>query len=94
MSFQRQRIQYKKQAVQLKRKALEPKERLCKILGKNVTVLIEYLDYKCPWDKGEQGTLYCENIVNCYHDNVKCKFSGLSPLYPDPFEDDIEPKIE
>ena len=94
MSYQHHYSQYKKKACAVKRKALEPCEKYCKILGKNVTVLTEYTDYKHPGDKGEKGTMYCENLLHCYHHNVKCKYSGLSPLYPDPFEDDIEPKIE
>lgn len=82
--------QYKKQTVELKKKALEPQERFCRILKKNVTILLEYVDYKHQGNKGEAGTLYCENIIECYHNNIKCRYSGISPLYPDPFtgEDD------
>lgn len=84
----------KMSAVKLKQKALEPCKMFCKILGKDVTILKEYSDYKGHWDKGEQGDMYCENIIECYHNNVKCKYSGISPLYPDPFCENIEPKIE
>ncbi|MCD6310612.1 MAG: hypothetical protein J7M18_07835 [Candidatus Eremiobacteraeota bacterium] len=66
-------------------KALEPQERFCNILKKKVTVLVEYPDYKGRHYKGEPGAIYCENIIDCYQKNIKCKYSGISPLYPDPF---------
>ncbi|MCL5037041.1 MAG: hypothetical protein M1269_08000 [Chloroflexi bacterium] len=66
-------------------KALEPQERFCNILKKKVTVLMEYPDYKGRHWKGDVGAIYCENIIDCYQKNVKCKYSGISPLYPDPF---------
>lgn len=71
---------------ELKRKALEPHERFCTLLKKKVTILAEYEDYKNYRNKGEVGTIYCSNIIPCYHDEMKCKYSGLSPLYPDPLE--------
>jgi hypothetical protein len=78
--------QQKKQHHQaLRKKALEPHERYCRILKKKVNILIEYFDYKSPTHKGEEGTIYCENILDCYQNEVKCKYSGISPLYPDPF---------
>ncbi|MBI2251784.1 MAG: hypothetical protein HYU63_03370 [Armatimonadetes bacterium] len=88
MQYQKQyqkEHQKQKEQVQLKKKALEPHEAFCKILNKKVTILKEYLDYKDRLHKGEEGTIYCENIIDCYHNNVKCKYSGISPLYPDPF---------
>lgn len=95
MNYQEQSLHNKPaQTVKLKQKALEPCKMHCRILGKEVTILKEYADYKCQRDKGEAGDIYCENIIECYHNNVKCKFSGISPLYPDPFSEDIEPKIE
>lgn len=95
MDYQEQYIQkQKKEAVQLKQKALEPSKAFCRILGKEVTVLKEYTDYKSSADKGAEGDLYCENIIECYHNNIKCKYSGLSRLYQDPFSEDTEPKIE
>lgn len=75
----------KHQAVAVKQKALEPETRFCHILQKKVTVLKEYLDYKHRSCKGESGTIYCGNIIDCYQKNIKCKYSGISPLYPDPF---------
>jgi hypothetical protein len=68
-----------------RQKALEAEVRYCRILKKKVTVLKEYLDYKHRSCKGEAGTIYCENIIDCYQNNIKCKYSGISPLYPDPF---------
>lgn len=94
MVYQEQKATQKKEVCELKKKALEPCEKFCKILGKKVTVLIEYPDYKGSHNKGQEGTLYCENIIQCYQNNVKCKHSGISPLYPDPFSDDIEPEIK
>lgn len=93
MHYQDQPVHYEKKAVQLKKKALEPQEKFCRILGKNVTVLVEYMDYKGACNKGEQGAIYCENIIDCYHNNIKCRYSGISPSYPDPFEEGIEPEI-
>ena len=77
---------HRKATVQLKRKALEPHQRYCRFIDKKVTVLVEYLDYKTPFNKGEEGTLYCGNMLECYHNGVQCRYSGISPLYPDPFE--------
>lgn len=71
---------------ELKRKALEPHERFCTLLKKRVTILAEYEDYKHSRNKGELGTIYCSNIIPCYHNNMKCKYSGISPLYQDPLE--------
>ena len=69
---------------QLKMKALEPQERFCMLIKKKVCVLIEYQDYKSYRAKGDQDTLYCENIVDCYHQKRPCRYSGISPSYPDP----------
>lgn len=73
------------EAPALKQKALEPHLRHCRILDKEVSILIEYPDYKNPNYKGPEGAIYCENIINCYQNNIKCRYSGISPLYPDPF---------
>ena len=73
------------EAAALKQKALEPHCRHCYIQNKVVNILIEFPDYKGPHFKGAEGAIYCENIVECYQANVKCRYSGLSPLYPDPF---------
>lgn len=94
MSYREQYVHRQKHAVNMKQRALEPCKMHCRILGKEITVLKEYSDYKNPWNKGEAGDLYCENIIECYQNNVKCKYSGISPLYPDPFSEDVEPKIE
>lgn len=69
----------------LRAKALLPEERFCRIRRKRITVLVEYEDYRNPHNKGPEGTLYCESIVECYQENVQCRYSGLSPSYPDPF---------
>ena len=82
------------EAHQLKQKALEPHVRECQILKQKVTILIEYPDYRGPHFKGPEGTIYCENIINCYQNNVKCRYSGISPLYPDPFVPRDEPREE
>lgn len=73
-------------AQQLRRKALQPEERYCRILRKRVTILVEYPDYHSPMNKGPDGEIYCSNIIECYQNNVQCRYSGISPLYPDPFE--------
>jgi len=75
----------KQQQKALRQKALEPHERYCRILRRKVNVLIEYLDYKSSRHKGEEGTIYCENILDCYQNDVRCRYSGISPSYPDPF---------
>lgn len=82
---------------ELKQKALEPQERYCYIEKKKVNILVEYLDYKGPHDKGPEGAIYCENIVDCYQRNVRCRYSGISPLFDDPFiprEDEEEGEEE
>jgi hypothetical protein len=71
-------------AKQLKQKALEPQKRFCRNICSPVTILIEYQDYKSPCSKGECGTIYCENIVDCYQNSRECRYSGISPLYADP----------
>jgi len=75
----------RQEAVEPKRKALEPHQRFCHILKKTVDILIEYPDYKNPSNKGKEGSIYCGNILPCYHNNIKCRYSGISPLYRDPF---------
>jgi hypothetical protein len=69
---------------QYKQKALEPRELFCALLKKRVCILVEYSDYKSSHYKGDQGTIYCENIIECYHNNMRCRYSGISPSYPDP----------
>jgi hypothetical protein len=81
------------QTLPLKQKALEPHTRYCCIKKKFVSVLIEFPDYKNPNVKGPEGAVYCENILPCYQENVHCRYSGISPLYPDPLRPD-EPKEE
>lgn len=73
------------EAQELKQKALEPQERHCYIQKKKVNILVEYLDYNGPHDKGPEGAIYCENILECYQANVRCRYSGISPLFDDPF---------
>lgn len=79
------RKQHEQQATELKQKALEPHTRRCHILDKDVNILVEYPDYKNPNHKGPEGAIYCENIIECFQNCVKCRYSGISPLYPDPF---------
>lgn len=71
---------------QLRRKALQPEERYCRILLKPVTILVEYSDYHTPFNKGPEGEIYCSNLINCYQKHIECRYSGISPLYADPFE--------
>ena len=73
------------EAQELRQKALEPQERHCYIQKKKVNILVEYLDYKDPFDKGPEGAIYCENILECYQKDVRCRYSGISPLFDDPF---------
>lgn len=82
------------EAVALKQKALEPHCRHCYIQKKIVNILVEFPDYKGPHYKGPEGAIYCENIVECYQANIKCRYSGLSPLYPDPFLEREDPDSE
>jgi len=69
----------------LRQKALEPQVKHCYLLDMEVTVLVEYPDYKGPHHKGSEGAIYCENIVPCYQADRRCRYSGISPLFPDPF---------
>ncbi len=73
-------------AQQVRRKALAPEERFCRVLRKRVTILVEYSDYHTPMNKGPEGEIYCSNIIECYQGGVRCRYSGISPLYPDPFD--------
>jgi hypothetical protein len=90
------------EAQELRQKALEPQERYCYIQKKKVNILVEYMDYKGPYDKGPEGAIYCENILECYQANVRCRYSGISPLFDDPFvprgdedeESDSEESVE
>jgi hypothetical protein len=85
------------EAQELKQKALEPQERHCYIQKKKVNILVEYLDYKDSHDKGPEGAIYCEHILECYQANIRCRYSGISPLFDDPFvprSDDEEEKDE
>ena len=68
-----------------RRLAQQPEERYCRIKDKKVTVIVVYPDYRNFYDKGEPGDMCCSNIIDCYSENVKCRYSGISPLYPDPF---------
>jgi len=84
--------EHKLKAARAMEKALEPKERYCHILNKKVLTLNEYGDYKSRFNKGEPGTIYCENIIPCYQQNIKCRYSGISPLFPDPFLPELTPE--
>ena len=65
-------------------RALEPQKMLCLLINKEVSVLLEYSDYKNRNNKGAVGTVYCENIIDCFHNKRHCKYSGISPSYADP----------
>ena len=86
------------EAQQLKQKALEPQQRQCHIMKKKVNILVEYPDYKGPHYKGPEGAIYCENILECYQKDIHCRYSGISPLFADPFlprdEDDLESEVD
>ncbi len=69
----------------VKRHALEPAHRHCYITNREVTVNIDYPNYVDMKNKGPAGDIYCEHIVECYHKNVPCRYSGISRFYPDPF---------
>ncbi|MCE1245725.1 MAG: hypothetical protein LWY06_03680 [Firmicutes bacterium] len=73
------------QARHQKQKAMEPQIRHCFIMDADVHILVEYPDYKHPHAKGEEGEIYCSNIMTCYQNYVKCRWSGISPNYPNPF---------
>lgn len=72
--------------VEHRKRALEAKELICKILQKKVTVMIEYLDYKSIYDYSQTSELFCSNMLECYQNNIKCKYSGISKFFPDPFD--------
>ena len=63
------------------RKALECAVRYCHITDREVVINIEYPYYSDAYNKGPEGEIYCEHIIECY----KCRYSGISKLYPDPF---------
>ena len=67
------------------RRALEPATRYCYITKRQVTVCIDYPEYIDSRRKGPQGDIYCEHIVECYRRQVRCCYSGISPLFPNPF---------
>jgi hypothetical protein len=69
-------------------KALQPMKRHCYIRDIDVNILVEYPEYKNPNVKGPEGEIYCENIAHCFHESVRCRWSGLNPRYPDPFHPD------
>lgn len=71
---------------EVKRRAMEPKQLFCKILQKNVTVIIEHIDYKGSYYPSQVGEIFCSNILECYQNGIKCKYSGISKFFPDPFE--------
>ena len=74
-----------RQRQKAQKRAREPQERYCPLVQKKVTVLIEYPDYRNYRDKGHPGDLYCSNLIECYNNREECRYSGISPLYPDPF---------
>ncbi len=80
------RVRRKAQQKHQQRKAIQPREMFCKILQKPVVMVIEYLDYKGSpyWHSNYQA--FCSNMVFCYNNNIKCKYSGISAFYPDPFD--------
>ncbi len=84
MEFEKVKKQQRKE--EYKYKALEPKEVFCKILNKKITIVVEHLDYKGSYIKSEIGEIFCSNMLECYHENIKCKYSGISKFYPDPLE--------
>jgi hypothetical protein len=84
MEFEKVRRQQKKE--EYKYKALEPKEVFCKVLNKKITIVVEHLDYKGSYIKSEIGEIFCSNMLECYYENIKCKYSGISKFYPDPLE--------
>ena len=82
--YNRRNEGYHKQPM-ARRCAIEPARRYCYILNKEITVCINYPDYIDSRRKGHEGEIYCENIIECYRKGVKCRHSGISQLYPDPF---------
>lgn len=78
-------LQARAQMQATRAKAMEPQIRHCYILDMDVNILIEYPEYKNPNVKGPPGEIFCSNILSCYHKNVPCRWSGISPHYPDPF---------
>lgn len=65
-------------------RALEPKSMYCSLTKRRTSVLFEYPEYRNRNNKGPVGTVYCENIIECYHNMQRCRYSGISALYPDP----------
>ncbi len=84
MEFEKVKKQQRKE--EYKYKALEPKEVFCKILNKKITIVVEHFDYKGSYVKSKIGEIFCSNMLECYYENIKCKYSGISKFYPDPLE--------
>lgn len=87
-SYNRQQKHNAMQAKMQRAKAMEPMIRHCFIMDLDVHILVEYPEYKNPNYKGPAGEIYCSNILHCFHNDVKCRWSGISPHYPDPFNPD------
>ncbi len=76
------------------RQASKPEVRFCNIKQKKVTVLVNYPEYVDSRHKGRVGDVYCECILECYRDSVQCRYSGITPLYPDPFSPATRPETK
>ncbi|MBQ7503339.1 hypothetical protein IJT93_11655 [bacterium] len=67
------------------RRALERAKKYCYITEREVTVCVEYPQYRGLYSRGPAGDTYCEHLVECYERKEKCRYSGISAYYPDPF---------
>ncbi len=86
MSLEFERVKKNQKKEEYKYKALEPKEVFCKILNKKITIVVEHIDYRGTYTKSNIGEIFCSNMLECYYENIKCKYSGISKFYPDPLE--------
>lgn len=69
------------------RRALERMKRYCYITEREVTVCVEYPHYRSFYSKGPEGDVFCEYLRECYEEGKKCRYSGISACYPDPFSE-------
>lgn len=69
------------------RRALERMRKYCYITEREVTVCVEYPQYRNVYSKGPEGNTYCEHLLECYEKREKCRYSGISAYYPDPFSE-------
>ena len=69
------------------RRALEIMKKYCYITEREVTVCVDYPQYRSSYSKGPAGDIFCEYLRECYEEGKKCRYSGISASFPDPFSE-------